>query len=91
MSDIYSFAICMSIFFTKERPYDKKGICSLGELYRLVFFDNLRPNLLDAKDSIPHQELNHLIRNCWKNDLLERPEISKVETTLHSILEKVII
>lgn len=78
--DIYSLGIIFYEIFTENKPFN--GL-SLKELIKKVSVEKIRPKI---QDNILNSKLVNLIRCCWQDEPLKRPNSIQVVQVLNDLL-----
>lgn len=69
--DVYSFGLIMWFLLCEQIPFEGMN---LNEINKYIVNDKARPKIPESVNS----HLSHLIRVCWQNDAINRPDFKKI-------------
>lgn len=78
-SDVYSFAILMWETYSEQRPFAN---CRSSEEIKQAVLNGNRPSL----KSWPTSMVAEIIKDCWKQQAADRPEMSSVQQKFETFL-----
>eukprot|EP01125_Pyxidicula_operculata_P016503 TRINITY_DN5688_c0_g1_i3.p1 TRINITY_DN5688_c0_g1~~TRINITY_DN5688_c0_g1_i3.p1 ORF type:complete len:1111 (-),score=167.20 TRINITY_DN5688_c0_g1_i3:172-3504(-) len=80
-ADVYSFAICLLEMCTRAKAWKD---CSVVQIILMVGSKNLRP---DIPDNV-HENFQKIIKACWEDDPLNRPEFSQLVEVFEGLVDQ---